>query len=387
VAGFLDRAWMTISGAPGTGDVALDAAFSTAYNTFAEGGATNGMKLRVVFEEGNDFELSEVTYSTTGPSLTGRTVLRSKIAGVAGTTKMNLMAAASVFAVPAAVDLLSMTEIRTANQVLASPNGVAGVPAFRSLVSADIPVLDTSKITSGTFGPARIDLTASYNWTGAHNFTRTGGAGAQAVNVVATAPGSILDTTGGKGGTQFFASTGDSFVAFHISGLYATYFGVRQGQQGFWYGGWSEGNAAYQFHDTKGNGAASQADQEAGTNSVKYVAPGFQQFHPSAAKVWCVFNGTGTPAILAGHNVSSITDRGTGKFTVNYSVTMSSANHCSLWSAAKYDSNDDGNFTTTAGTTTVVPTATSSPVTTGTAAVSGLQDPPRVNFAAYGDLA
>jgi predicted heme/steroid binding protein len=44
---------------------------------------------------------------------------------------------------------------QSANIVFASPNGSAGTPTFRALVAADIPNLDTSKITSGTFGVAR----------------------------------------------------------------------------------------------------------------------------------------------------------------------------------------------------------------------------------------
>lgn len=43
----------------------------------------------------------------------------------------------------------------TANTVFASPNGATGSPSFRSLVAADIPNLDASKITTGTLGVAR----------------------------------------------------------------------------------------------------------------------------------------------------------------------------------------------------------------------------------------
>ena len=45
------------------------------------------------------------------------------------------------------------------------------------------------------------------------------------------------------------------------------------------------------------------------------------------AKAWVNFNGTGTVAIRAAGNVSSITDRGTGEYTVNFTTAMSDANY------------------------------------------------------------
>jgi hypothetical protein len=43
-------------------------------------------------------------------------------------------------------------------------------------------------------------------------------------------------------------------------------------------------------------------------------------------KVWVNFNGTGTPAIRASKNVSSITDNGTGDFTINFTNSLTDAN-------------------------------------------------------------
>lgn len=45
------------------------------------------------------------------------------------------------------------------------------------------------------------------------------------------------------------------------------------------------------------------------------------------AKAWVNFNGTGTVAIRASFNVSSITDRGTGQYTVNFTNAMTDANY------------------------------------------------------------
>ena len=45
------------------------------------------------------------------------------------------------------------------------------------------------------------------------------------------------------------------------------------------------------------------------------------------AKAWVNFNGTGTVAIRASGNVSSITDNGTGDYTVNFTSALTDANY------------------------------------------------------------
>ena len=49
-----------------------------------------------------------------------------------------------------------------------------------------------------------------------------------------------------------------------------------------------------------------------------------------ACRAWVNFNGTGTPAIRASGNVSSITDNGTGDYTVNFTTAMSDENYGTL---------------------------------------------------------
>lgn len=46
------------------------------------------------------------------------------------------------------------------------------------------------------------------------------------------------------------------------------------------------------------------------------------------AKAWVNFNGTGTVAIRASGNVSSITDNGVGRYTVNFTSALPDANYC-----------------------------------------------------------
>ena len=51
------------------------------------------------------------------------------------------------------------------------------------------------------------------------------------------------------------------------------------------------------------------------------------------AKAWVNFDGTGTVAIRSSFNVSSITDNGTGDYTVNFTTAMPNANYCPVLTA------------------------------------------------------
>ena len=46
-----------------------------------------------------------------------------------------------------------------------------------------------------------------------------------------------------------------------------------------------------------------------------------------ACRAWVNFNGTGTVAIRASGNVSSITDNGTGNYTINFTTAMPDVNY------------------------------------------------------------
>ena len=50
-------------------------------------------------------------------------------------------------------------------------------------------------------------------------------------------------------------------------------------------------------------------------------------------RAWVNFNGTGTPAIRASFNVSSITDNGVGQYTINITTALADTNFATLVSA------------------------------------------------------
>jgi hypothetical protein len=54
-----------------------------------------------------------------------------------------------------------------------------------------------------------------------------------------------------------------------------------------------------------------------------------------ACRAWVNFNGTGTVAIRASGNVSSITDNGTGDYTVNFTTAMPDANYAMVSGGTK----------------------------------------------------
>jgi hypothetical protein len=69
-----------------------------------------------------------------------------------------------------------------------------------------------------------------------------------------------------------------------------------------------------------------------GTASVNNATFQFNSGYGSVAtaygcRAWVNFNGTGTVAIRASGNVSSITDNGTGDYTVNFTTAMPDANY------------------------------------------------------------
>lgn len=50
-----------------------------------------------------------------------------------------------------------------------------------------------------------------------------------------------------------------------------------------------------------------------------------------ACRAWVNFNGTGTVAIRASGNVSSITDGGVGNYTVNFTTVMTDTNYAAVF--------------------------------------------------------
>jgi len=111
---------------------------------------------------------------------------------------------------------------KTANYVLAAPNGAAGVPTFRAIVAADIPTLNQN--TTGQAGSVANSLTAG---TGISYSAGTTYNGSAAITINNSAPmvfpgAGIANSTGSAWGTSYSATGSGTVVALATSPSFTT---------------------------------------------------------------------------------------------------------------------------------------------------------------------
>jgi hypothetical protein len=109
----------------------------------------------------------------------------------------------------------------------------------------------------------------------------------------------------------------------------------------------STGSGTIDFFSGGVNGLTMRADRSLWTDNN--ARPGF------FARAWVNFNGTGTPAIRAGGNFSSITDNGPGDYTVNLSTAMPDTSFAAIASCS-----DDGSGANIPGVVSIVSQTTGS---------------------------
>ena len=119
----------------------------------------------------------------------------------------------------------------------------------------------------------------------------------------------------------------------------------------------------------------------AGTERARLTDTGNFQFNSGYGSVatafgcraWINFNGTGTPAARASGNVSSITDNGTGDYTINFTNAMPDGNYAPVFGYGQSDAAAGYKFAVRIGTA-----ETGSPTTMTTTAlriISGVPSP------------
>jgi len=227
---------------------------------------------------------------------------------------------------------------KTANYVLAAPNGSAGVPTFRAIVAADIPTLNQN--TTGTASNVTGTVAVANGGTGQTTYTNgqllignttgntltkatlTAGAGISITN----GTGAITIASTATGTVTSVAATVPAFLS--ISGSPIT----------------TSGTLAISLSGTAlpvANGGTGVTSSTGSGSVVLGTSPTLTTPNINSAQIatvsgtaplymcraWVNFNGTGTVAIRASGNVSSITDNGTGDYTVNFTTAMPDVNY------------------------------------------------------------
>jgi len=142
--------------------------------------------------------------------------------------------------------------------------------------------------------------------------------------------------------------------------------------------------------DTSGNhvgllGDQSTATWQAGTSTTEsLVSPAKVKALAeinNPIKAWVNFNGTGTVAIRDSLNVASVTDNGTGDYTINFSSPLSSSNYAPLITVAGVDPNRNGVVAGDASNVPLLKTVNSLRIRTGIASTGTSADLPDIYVA------
>jgi hypothetical protein len=196
-----------------------------------------------------------------------------------------------------------------------SATGVTTVQA--GTVSA--PAITTSGDTNtGIFFPAADTIAFAEGGAEAMRITSAGnvGIGTSSPSVPLQVAGTIRSTgTDANSGVQ--ATTGSATLAV-ISN--ARTWSIQS----------SNGDSALRFRDETASAERARIDSSgnfAFNSGFGSVATAY------ACRAWVNFNGTGTVAIRASGNVSSITDGGTGTFTINFTTAMPDVNYAAVGTA------------------------------------------------------
>ena len=108
--------------------------------------------------------------------------------------------------------------------------------------------------------------------------------------------------------------------------------------------------------------------------------PEAPEYPVGQARAWVNFNGTGAVSIRDSINVSSITDNGTGYYTVNFTTAMPDTNYAYVGSARR-ESSGFGSLIFSLGGSTDSKTTSATIVRTGSGTTA--LDTPEINIAFF----
>jgi hypothetical protein len=208
---------------------------------------------------------------------------------------------------------------------ISGSTGIAGVDG-----SASTPAVQGTDTNTGIFFPAADTIAFGEGGSEAMRIDSSGNVG-----IGTSSPGNKLDIVS-AGSSQIRVKDGVNATAYYDFG--------RDGTDGFF--GFSGAQTTFSGY---------KWSVSAGTEVMRITNGGNLQFNSGYGSVataygcraWVNFNGTGTVAIRASGNVTSITDNGTGEYTVNLTTALTDANYSVVGSCGTGAAgNDDFNLTT-----------------------------------------
>jgi hypothetical protein len=218
----------------------------------------------------------------------------------------------------------------------------ANTLAFHTAGTEDMRITSDGKVGIGATSPAAIlDVGSSVTQSGS---APTNIYSDLRINAASTGIASILNPrVVGLAGSYTIAGAAGVYVAPFVmqTGVVATNtYGVYIGDVG-------DGGAG-------GSVTNKYAIYQAASGNINYFA-GTLQFNNGYGSVataygcraWVNFNGVGTIAIRASGNVSSLTDNGTGDYTLNFATGLVDNNYAAIFSGMR-DSDNNGSLNTTA---------------------------------------
>ena len=191
-----------------------------------------------------------------------------------------------------------MSLVLSGTDGLSDVDGTAAAPAIRGTdtnTGIFFPAADTIAFAEGGVEAARFDASGNLGIG-----TTSPRATFEVTNATNTGWGAIVEKTAGSGTPHgLFVSTGqNSSSNFLIKAAVGTF---ASSTDAFLV----DGAGVLKFNSGYGSAATAYG-----------------------CRAWVNFNGTGTVAIRASGNVSSITDNGVGTYAVNFTTAMPDANYC-----------------------------------------------------------
>jgi hypothetical protein len=245
------------------------------------------------------------------------------------------------FLVANAVDLTTtqtIAGIKSFSNPITASAGTVSAPGITTTGDSNtgifFPAADTIAFAEGGAEVMRIDSSANINVGSTSNVynSKLGVASSSAFPISATTSAvagiALGKTTDGAGNHILFTSNNSS--NYGIIGVASA-------------NGTSTGDVYTLGYSPSGGAAATQVASWTSTGNFRFNSGFGSAATAYGCRAWVNFSGNGTPAIRSSGNVSSITDHGTGLYSVNLTTAMPDANY-SVCASASSDSTFNGYY-------------------------------------------